>query len=56
MATKEEMRSTQKRQLIQLKMLETKQLTLKQLITMTVAEMDKEDVAWVEKSIREMEN
>ena len=47
-------RKEQKRQLMQLKMLEKKYTTLNKLIAMTEAEMDEEDVAWVEKKVSQI--
>ncbi|MCL2421266.1 MAG: hypothetical protein FWD03_05350 [Defluviitaleaceae bacterium] len=55
MATDRELRKEQKRLLMQLKMLERKQTTLKKLITLTEAEMDEEDVAWVEKKVSQLD-
>ena len=55
MATDRELRKEQKRMLMQLKMLEKKQTTLKKLIALTEAEMDEEDVAWVEKKVAQLD-
>ena len=49
-----EIRIMQKRMLINLKMVNKNPGLLKQLITMAEAEMDQEDVAYVEKKIEEM--
>ena len=54
MASKDETRIFQKRMLTHLKMVKENPETLNQLITMTEAEMEQEDVAYVEKKIKEM--
>jgi|GEM_PF-2201914 len=54
MASDKEIRKEQKRQLMQLKMLEKNQMTLEKLIVMTEAEMEEEDVAWVEKKVAQL--
>ena len=55
MATDKELRKEQRRNLMQVKMLEKKHITLKKLITMIEAEMDEEDVAWVEKKVAQLD-
>ena len=54
MASKDEIRIMQKRLLTQLKMVKKMPNTLDQLITMTEAEMEQEDVAHVEKKLAEL--
>ena len=54
MACKDEIRIAQKQKLVQLKMVKNNRTTLDDLITMTEAEMEAEDVAWVEKKVSEM--
>jgi len=54
MATSEEIRRDQKRYLLLLKMIKENKTTLDQAIVMAETEMQEEDVAYVEKKVKQL--
>lgn len=54
LASGEEIRKEQKRMLMLLKMVQVKHDTIDNVVTLAEAEMDEEDVAWVEKKAAQL--
>jgi hypothetical protein len=54
MASREEIRKEQKRMLMMLRMVKENYISIDNLITMAEAEMEEEDVAYVEKKVTQL--